>query len=81
MSGFTCTECGWHGEQPCTTWFQMGGRPKEAIQCCPECMGVNATIRLCCQEPGCTEEAGCGTPTADGGYKQHCHKHPPRNAK
>jgi hypothetical protein len=59
----------------------MGGRPKEAIQCCPECMEVNATIRMCCEEPGCKEEAGCGTPTADGGYKMHCHKHKPENAK
>ena len=80
MSGFICSECGWTGEQPCATWLQMGGRAKQPIQCCPECMEVNATIEICCDEPGCAELACAGTPYP-GGYKRHCHNHPPKKDK
>jgi hypothetical protein len=81
VSGYLCIECGWTGPTPCTTWLQMGGRPRQAINCCPECMGINTTIEPCCDEPGCTEPSSCGTPTAAGGYKRHCHNHPPANPR
>lgn len=28
-----------------------------------------------CDEPGCLEDAGCGWPTKDGGYRRTCYKH------
>jgi hypothetical protein len=76
MSGYICEECGWHGEKPCVTWIDMGGRPKCAFSCCPNCHGIKSTINKCCDEPGCKEGASCGTPYP-GGYKQHCHRHTP----
>lgn len=46
------------------------------LDACPDCKGVNNPERLC-DESGCNEIAGCGTPFGDGRYKFHCHKHPP----
>jgi hypothetical protein len=77
MSGYNCDECGWHGETPASTTIIIGGRPKEFLNVCPECFGVNSTIIMCCYEIGCKNEASCGTPHGINGYKRHCHLHPP----
>lgn len=76
MSGYICTECGHHCEMPMSSLVTYNGRT-HAMNICPECAEINSTLRMCCQEPGCQEEVGCGTPTRDGGYKHHCHRHPP----
>ena len=42
---------------------------------CPSCKSVEAIEELC-DEPGCHELAGCGTPHATG-YRRTCYRHIP----
>lgn len=38
------------------------------------------TLGPICDEPGCLKSAGCGTPTADGGYRSTCGDHVPKDS-
>lgn len=49
--------------------------PDDTIYGCPQCKSIDSMIQVC-DEPGCTSVASGGTPHP-GGYKMHCHKHPP----
>lgn len=40
---------------------------------CPYCKTINEMVRAC-DEPGCTQKASCGFPTA-GGYRCTCYEH------
>jgi len=46
----------------------------DTLIACPKCR--EQALHTCCDEPGCTMEASCGTPTADG-YRWTCGKHQP----
>lgn len=48
----------------------------EKITGCPKCREPN-TLYLACDEPGCWDEASCGTPTPNG-YRQTCGDHRPQ---
>ena len=76
MSGFVCDECGWHGNNPESVMIPMYANRDEAIDVCPKCRCVKSSLSVCCEEPGCKNEASCGTPHQTG-YKRHCHLHPP----
>jgi hypothetical protein len=76
MSGFICDECGWHGNNPESVMIPMYANRDEAIDVCPKCRCVKSSLSVCCEEPGCKNEASCGTPHQTG-YKRHCHLHPP----
>lgn len=74
-----CTErqCGWHG------WpYQILHAPHpfdslDNVTGCPKCKGVDVLVGAC-DEPGCWQEATCGTPVADG-YRTTCGRHNPAN--
>lgn len=51
--------------------------PDDTLYACPECKTVEQPEELC-SEPGCKNEATCGTPFGQAGYKRHCHLHPPK---
>ena len=73
-----CDECGWKGNT-----FDLLSAPHPFlvnvdINGCPDCKEVNSFTRAC-DEDLCWHEASSGTPTTDGGYKFHCHHHPPKN--
>jgi hypothetical protein len=47
----------------------------DTITACPFCR--EQTLHTCCDEPGCTQEATCGTPTP-AGYRHTCGRHQPK---
>lgn len=48
---------------------------EEQIFGCPSCKSVDCFAAVC-DEPGCTLEVSCGTPTPNG-YRSTCSKHRP----
>lgn len=50
---------------------------EDTLHGCPLCKRVNALERAC-DEPGCGNLSCAGTPHP-GGYKFHCHLHPPKD--
>ena len=46
----------------------------DEIYGCPNCKSVECFEELC-DEPGCLENAGCGWPTDDSGYRRTCYAH------
>jgi hypothetical protein len=46
----------------------------DTLIACPKCR--EQTLHTCCDEPTCTMEATCGTPTPEG-YRWTCGKHQP----
>ena len=71
-----CLECG----HKFYTWqFFTATSPfdeNDTLSACPECKTVQRAEELC-EEHGCELTASCGTPFGAGGYKRHCHLHPP----
>lgn len=60
--------------------FEAINNPFEAdsiIYGCPECKAIDSNV-ACCDEPGCNEGAGSGTPTREG-YRWTCYKHRPQD--
>jgi hypothetical protein len=49
--------------------------PTEGIVGCPNCKEVNSLVGAC-DEPGCSEQTTCGTPTPNG-YRRTCSRHMP----
>ncbi len=46
MSGFTCTECGWHGEEPARiTMYAAGDLQPFNLIVCPECRYIKSSLR------------------------------------
>jgi hypothetical protein len=57
----------------------------DELTACPKCKQCDEGFDLLCDEPGCSNHAGCGWPTGDnddewGGYRNTCGKHMPPNA-
>lgn len=50
----------------------------DTVHACPKCREIG-TLVAACDEPGCTYEAGCGTPTPTG-YRVTCGNHRPKEA-
>lgn len=71
-----CSEwrCGWVGSESEALQAPDPFCDGSTLIACPKCR--EQTLRTCCDEPGCTMEASCGTPT-DGGYRTTCGKHQP----
>jgi len=42
---------------------------------CPKCKQCDEGFFQICDEPGCNQEATCGWPTNDGGYRRTCSEH------
>jgi hypothetical protein len=74
--------CGWHGDQSEAHEFLIIDRRFGPLNIvfCPKCHELNSTLVNVCEEPDCWEPATMGTPYP-GGYKQHCHRHPPGKMK
>lgn len=54
--------------------------PDDILTGCPLCKGCDEGFAEICDEPGCTNEAGCGFPTGNGGdqwggYRRTCSQH------
>lgn len=79
MSGFTCSECHWHGEDPARiTLHSLPDMGEFSLVVCPECRHLKNSLEQCCDEPDCKLTVSQGWPTADGGYRQTCHLHGPK---
>lgn len=76
MSGFMCTACYTHCEHPISVMVKISDRAPGPFNAGPACGGIVSTLVECCEEPGCKNEVSAGTPYP-GGYKNHCHLHPP----
>jgi len=72
-----CNErrCGWRGMQLEVLFAENPFNADETIAGCPKCKEINSLL-VSCDEPGCWNEASCGTPTATG-YRHTCGKHAP----
>lgn len=44
---------------------------------CPECRSIDC-FAMVCDEPGCKEEATCGTPCKEHRYRHTCGRHMPK---
>lgn len=78
MEKWKCSEwrCGWVGS---SEEYLVAPDPFNEgceLVACPKCREVNSLVAAC-DEPGCTQEAGCGTNTPDG-YRRTCFKHMPK---
>ena len=70
-----CNErrCGWRGTEALTAPNPFDA--EDTIAGCPKCKEINSLL-VACDEPGCWNEASCGTPVANG-YRHTCGKHAP----
>lgn len=66
--------CGWQGTSATVLRAPDPFNEGDELIACPKCRCQ--TIRTCCDEPGCWEEATCGTPTPSG-YRRTCGPHHP----
>lgn len=57
MSGWNCTECRWHGDQPqrISLWTQDGAH-EFALVVCPECRQISSSLEKCVDETGGSNE-------------------------
>lgn len=72
-------DCGWRG---LITELLHARNPFDAtydIFCCPQCRDPTEQSVRACDEPDCWGRSDSGTPFP-GGYKFHCHKHPPKES-
>jgi len=67
--------CGWHGLQSQALQAPDPFNEGDTLIACPECR--EQTLYTACDESGCNQRAGCGTPTP-AGYRWTCHKHLPK---
>lgn len=68
-----CSECGWTGPADDRLIAVNPWREAEMIEGCPVCREPVEFQRLC-DEPGCTQDATCGTPSPEG-YRRCCGEH------
>jgi hypothetical protein len=69
-----CNECSWLGHSSELLVAQNPFDTVDTITGCPNCKSVGDFEEIC-DEAGCTQGAGCGFPTPDGGYRRTCFKH------
>lgn len=77
MSGYICHECCKSCEVPMRIELVSQTLEEFNLVVCPHCRTITSSLDMCCEEPWCKNEASCGTPYT-GGYKHHCHLHPPK---
>lgn len=77
---FRCDECGWVGEELQCLVAPNPFDPLRRISGCPQCKEVERFTNIC-DEPGCSREAGCGWPGADGVYRRTCGEHMPKSMR
>ena len=73
---YKCTNCE-DETKTVTVYVNVAGGDGEEIKVCSKCYGIESTLISLCDEPGCTYPPSAGTPYP-GGYKIHCHRHPPK---
>lgn len=73
-----CEECGWKGTEEEQLYGENPFWPGEFLYGCPKCRDIKSTLVHVCEDPDCWEPATIGTPY-HGGYKWHCHRHPPED--
>lgn len=72
---FKCTDCEvWAGDVAEMLVARNPFDPMDEIRGCPHCKSVEQFVNMC-DEAGCSREASCGWPTAEGGYRRTCHEH------
>ena len=71
-----CRECDYRGVTSDLLTAQNPFHEPDTIYGCPFCKSIDRFIPLC-DEPGCQNEASCGTPTATG-YRHTCGTHAPK---
>lgn len=76
MSGFSCNECFAHFEEPLAVDVVVLDRTLK-MGLCPECKAINDTVAVCCDVPGCKDDASCGwpAPNGQGFYRTTCYRH------
>jgi hypothetical protein len=74
-----CTEwqCLWVGPESDALQAPDPFNSGATLLACPDCR--EQSLRMCCDEPECIDEATCGTPTLEG-YRHTCGKHLPNVA-
>jgi hypothetical protein len=70
--------CGWHGTTDELLRARNPFNAEDVITACPKCKCLESTLLTACDEPGCWEQATCGTPTK-AGYRNTCHNHRPED--
>lgn len=68
-----CPDCGWTGTMADRLIAANPWQDFETIEGCPVCREPVEFQRLC-DEPGCTQDATCGTPSLEG-YRRCCGEH------
>jgi hypothetical protein len=73
-----CDECKWCGPDSAILRAPnpFSDDETDTMVGCPECREPNTMTRAC-DEAGCEQQAGMGTPTANRGYVWSCFKHRP----
>lgn len=66
--------CDWHGPADEVLRAVSPFDPDDEVFACPKCHEPDPTAG--CDEPGCTRDGSCGTPTP-GGYRLTCGEHRP----
>jgi len=74
-----CNSCDWLGLETELLRAPSPFEPETEVLGCPKCKAIDDFFAVC-DEPGCTKEAGCGFPTANG-YRHTCGKHWVPNAE
>ena len=72
MTKWGCRACGWIGTDPLAAENPFDNQA--TVCACPHCRSI-CELFVICEVEGCTQEATCGTPAADGGYVWCCMKH------
>lgn len=47
----------------------------DILRACPRCKQCDEGFFQLCDAPNCNQEATCGWPTTDGGYRRTCYDH------
>lgn len=77
----TCSERDWEGMISDALTAPNPFDPEDTINGCPQCHSVDSMV-VACDEPGCWKPASCGTPVAEGPYRNTCGKHvPPKHLR
>lgn len=69
-----CNSCEWIGNDADLLCAPNPFGGSDTVVGCPQCKAVNDMTNAC-DEPGCAQEATCGFPTPDGGYRRTCGRH------
>lgn len=72
---YKCEDCGWLGFDREMLTAPNPFDPDDIVFGCPRCRSIDNFVGLC-DEPGCNERGGMGTPTPNG-YRWTCYAHHP----